>query len=205
MRQAQKISVRRVPRLARGSDRQTVGLAILDHLQPTRESLDELRVSPGRVNFDIRINHVRGKLHSHLVVAPACRAMKHYGNAALPHILQYGGDRNGPRDAGRIPVTTFIPRLRLDHLQPRLGQRRSPRHNHSVRSAAPDHPVRDSIQILLVRLTQVHREPLHLEPVLSQPVRHRAAIQPPGHRPPDHTHILLSKFAPVHYFCGLSP
>ena len=189
--QPQKIGVRRVAGLARRAYGQVVRLAVLYHLLASGKALHELRVAPGGVNLRLRIHHVRGELKAHLVVAPAGRAVEEGVDAALLETRQNRADGDGAGDAGGVPVAALIARLRLNYLQPRLRQRLAPRDDNGVRRAASDHALGDGVQIFLVGLSQVHRKGLDFETLVPKPARHRAAVQPAGHRAADYVDVFV--------------
>ena len=191
MSQPQEIGVGRIPRFARGSDRQAVGFAVFDHLQAAGESLDELRVAPRGVDLYGRVEHVGGELEPDLVVATPSGAVKQHPDVSSSQLGQYRGNGDGTGDAGCVPVSAFVTRLRLDHLEAGGGQGSASREYHGVRRAGSEHTVFDRVEILFVGLPEVHRERVDLEPLVSQPMGDGAAIQSAGHRAADQGDVLL--------------
>ena len=182
-----------------GRNRQPVGFAVFYHLLATGEAFDELRIAPRRIDLDIRVYHIRRKLDAYLIIASPGSAVEQDADAALSHMLENRRHGNRTRDARRIPVSALIPRLRLDHAQPRLRQRGASRNYDRIRRPASDHAVRDSVQVLLIRLPQVHRKRLDFKALLRKPVRNRAAIQPAGDGAAKRSDVLVGKFAVVQF------
>ena len=148
--------------------------------------------------MDGRLQCVGRELHAHLIIATPCRAVEQHANVLCLHLRQDRSHRYRASYSGCIPVSALIPCLRLDNLQPGFRKRLLPWDDMRALRTTPKHSVLYGVQILLVRLSQVHREAMNRETFALQPVRNRTGVQATGDRSSYLSNVVVFKFAPVH-------
>ena len=137
-------------------------------------------------------------MKSNLVIAASGRAVKQHTDILRLNLREHRADRDGPSDARRIPVTAFVPRLRLYDFQTRLCESVLSLHNLRALRAAAEHALLHGIEALLVGLSEVNGVAVHGKALALQPVRNCATVQTTGHRACYMRYVAVLEFTPVH-------
>jgi len=155
-------------------------LAILDHLLPAAEAVQERRIPPRRIDLQVGVEQICADLEADLVVAPAGRPMAHDREVQFAHLLDQSLDNRLASGAGRVPVASLVASLRLDDREADLREGLLEGHGNELVGTARPHPPPDVVEARFIRLTEIGRHADDFHAPGGEPVHDCATVQPAG-------------------------